>query len=581
MELLAPWSLAGLVLVPAVLLWGLLAPRGRPVVVGSLMLWRRALGKGAVGRPSARVRLKDPLLWLDALLILLIVLACAQPALRTHEALEPAATIVVDRTASMGAGADQPFGMRWRQARPMLAGVLKAVEDAPIRIVSVPGPSGAAIARVTTVHEVLDRYGPAMECVLAAGDVWPVALAEAARRRGRPVVVATDVAPAAAVPENVYVLAPGAKSANAGLGRVATRIEKDTWWVLASAKAAPDAPGTYALVVSTAATVHARRDALLAPGKEAQIVLRVAGPPPKRVRVDLEGPGDSFLPDNAAFLVLEPAAGLRVMLVGDADPALRRALAAHTGRMAGANTVVVEAAGELPASDAEADLVIASGTPVPAAWKGPAAVIAPPEAVGPVRPAGGQGAPEWRVVESHPLAAAFYLAPPRISAVGRYAIDASAQLLLGADDVPLMATWEAGGVRRLAVLFDFDEATTDWPHRAGFPVFWSRALDWLVPKDRRPAAHRTHAPLGRLPRSGALAPNRAGFHTQGDEVFGVSFIGTDEGFQAGPGRDDSAAAIQALSASIEARRRATLAPLWPYLAAAALVVVLLRTWAAR
>ena len=34
MELLAPWSLAGLVLVPAVLLWGLLAPRGRPVGLG-------------------------------------------------------------------------------------------------------------------------------------------------------------------------------------------------------------------------------------------------------------------------------------------------------------------------------------------------------------------------------------------------------------------------------------------------------------------------------------------------------------------------------------------------------------------
>ena len=575
MELLAPWSLAGLVLVPAMLLWGLLAPRGRPVVVGSLMLWRRALGKGAVGRPSARVRLTDPLLWLDALLILLIVLACAQPARRTHQVLEPVATIVVDRTASMGAGADEPFGMRWRQARPMLAGVLKAVEDAPIRIVSVPGPTGAAVARLTTVREVLDRYGPKMEFFLAAGDVWPVALAEAARRRGRPVVVATDVAPTAAVPENVYVLAPGAKSANAGLGRVATRIEKDTWWILASAKAAPDAPGTYALVVSTGATVHARREALLAPGKEAEIVVSVAGPPPKRVRVDLEGPGDSFLPDNAAFLVLEPAAGLRVLLVGNADTALRRALAA------GADTVVVEAAGESPASDAEADLVIASGTPLPAAWKGPAAVIAPPEAVGPVRPAGGQGAAEWRVVESHPLAAAFYLAPPRISAVGRYAIDASAQRLLGADDVPLMATWEAGGVRRLAVLFDFDEATTDWPHRAGFPVFWSRALDWLVPKDRRPAAHRTHAPLGRLPGSGALAPNLAGFHAQGDEVFGVSFIGTDEGFQAGRGRDDSATAIQALSASIEARRRATLAPLWPYLAAAALVVVLLRTWVAR
>ena len=575
MELLAPWSLAGLVLVPAIFLWGLLAPRGRPVVVGSLMLWKRALGRGAVGKPSARVRLKDPLLWLDALLVLVIVLACAQPALRTRKPMEPVATIVIDRTASMGAGADEPFGMRWRQTQAMLAAVLTAVDEAPIRIVSVPGPAGATVAELTTVREVRDRYGPEMGFFLVAADVWPVALAEAARRRGRPVVVATDVAPSEAVPENVYVLAPGAVSANAGLVRVATRIEDDGWWVLASAKAAPDAPGTCNLVASTAGKVHRTKETFLSPGQEAEMVLPLTGPPPQRLRVDLKGPGDSFLPDDSAFLVLEPAADLRVLLVGQADPALRRALAART------DTVVLQASGDVPASAAEADLVIASGAPLPPAWKGPAAVIAPPEAVGPVRPAGGQGAPEWRAVESHPLAEAFYLDPPRLAAVGRYAVDASAQRLLGAEDTPLMVTWEAGGARRLAVLFGFDEATTDWSRRAAFPIFWSRALDWLVPQDRRAAAHRTHAPLGRLPGSRALARNRAGFQMLGEASFGVSFIGTEEGFEAGPGRDDSAAAVEAIIASIEARRRATLAPLWPYLAAVALIVVLLRTWLAR
>jgi len=575
MELLAPWSLAGLVLVPVLFLWGLLAPRGRPVVVGSLMLWKRALGKGALGKPSARLRLKDPLLWLDALLLLLIVLACAQPALRTLKPMEPVATVIVDRTASMGCKADRPFGMRWRQARAMLWAVLKAVEDAPIRLVSVPGSSGATLTQLTTVREVLHRYGPEMASLLVADDVWPVALAEAARRPDRPVLVATDVAPAGPVPRNVYVLAPGAAAANAGLVRVATRIGDNGWWVLASGKAAPDAPGPYALVVTTTATVHARKEAFLAPGREAEVVLPLTGPPPTRLRVDLEGPGDAFLPDDSALLVLEPAAHLRVLLVGQADPALRRALAART------DTVVAEASGDSSLSEIEADLLIASATPLPPAWKGPAAVVTPPQAVGPVRPAPGQGAPEWRVTETHPLAGALYLDPPRLSAVGRYAVDAAAQRLLGTQDLPLIVTWEKGGARRLAVLFDLDEATTDWPRRPGFPVFWSRALDWLVPREGRPATHRTYAPLRRLPRSGTLAPNRAGFHTQGHEVFGVSFIGTDEGFQAGPGRDDSAAAIEAVNAATETRRRQTLAALWPYLAAAALIVLLLRTWVAR
>ena len=101
MDFLSPWSLAGWVLVPAIFLWGLLAPRGRPVTVGSLMLWRRALGAGPAGKPSAKVRLRDPLLWLDAAAAFLLVAACAQPALRTTAPAQPVATLVMDRTASM------------------------------------------------------------------------------------------------------------------------------------------------------------------------------------------------------------------------------------------------------------------------------------------------------------------------------------------------------------------------------------------------------------------------------------------------------------------------------------------------
>jgi hypothetical protein len=54
MHFLSAWVLAGLVLVPVIFLWGWLAPRGRPVIVGSLMLWRRALAAGPVGKPSVR-----------------------------------------------------------------------------------------------------------------------------------------------------------------------------------------------------------------------------------------------------------------------------------------------------------------------------------------------------------------------------------------------------------------------------------------------------------------------------------------------------------------------------------------------
>ena len=47
------------------------------------------------------------------------------------------------------------------------------------------------------------------------------------------------------------------------------------------------------------------------------------------------------------------------------------------------------------------------------------------------------------------------------------------------------------------------------------------------------------------------------------------------------GRDDSAGAIEAIRKSMEAKRRAGLAPVWPYLALAALAALLARSWVAR
>jgi hypothetical protein len=299
------------------------------------------------------------------------------------------------------------------------------------------------------------------------------------------------------------------------------------------------------------------------------------GPLPRQIRLqligpgnDLDPPGDPFPWDNIGSLDLVPAGKVRILLVGSPDHALRRALAACS------DTVVIDGAPDAKAPAGEADLIIASGAPLPADWSGPAAVIAPAEAVGPVRPrlavaANGDGrasaTAEWRVAVGHPLAAALYLEPPRLGEVRRYAVDSTAKLLLGTPDVPLIVTWEDGGARRMAVLFGFDEQATDWPRRAGFPVFWSRAIDWLAPKDRRAAEYRL-APL----RSKGLAPSEPGF-----------LIGCEEGFQSGPGRDDSQAAIEAIRKSAEAKRRDSLADLWPYLAAAAIAVVVVRAWFGR
>jgi hypothetical protein len=443
----------------------------------------------------------------------------------------------------------------------MMANVLDALDDAPIRLVLVPDDSNAVLAERVTAEEFRRRFVGTCGFVLESRDALPVALAEAAGNPDLPILYVTDVAPSGKAPENVYVLATGGESRNVGLRRVAVR----EGWLLVSAKAAPDAAGACDLRVDGdgGRSVLAERS-FVSPGETVERNLPLPAVAWGKLTVTLDGPDDGFLEDNEAQLALEQAGPLRVLLLGDAPAALSRALAAC------GDTVVVEApAGTAP--PVEVDLVVAYASPtldaaraLPAEWKGPAAIVLPPDGAGPLRPTDQEAPAEWRVAAEHPLADALYLEPPRLGPVRRYVLEPSAELLLGTPDVPLMATWQVeddapalfGPIvwHRLAVLFGFDEATTDWPKRAGFPVFWRRALDWLVPRDARRTAFR---PIG------------------------VSLTGSDEGFQAGPGRDDSKAAVEAIRRSIEARRRATFLDLWPYLAAAAVAVLLARAWAAK
>jgi len=563
MDFLSPWSLVGLVLVPAIFLWGLLAPRGRPVTVGSLLLWRRALGRGPAGKPSAKVRLRDPLLWLDAAALALLVATCARPAIRTTAPAEAVATLVMDRTASMRATSDGRS--RTEEVLPLWKKVGKAVAGAPMRYVIVrSGSNGDPAAPLAW-----QASEP-----LAAGDVWPAAIEEAALDPARPVIVATDVAPSIPIPANIYVLAPGAVSRNVGLVNVSSRIEGDRWWLLVKAQAAPAAAGQWAMVVSDGGGKVLRRiPGFLAPGKEAEQVLDMDGPPPGRLVVGLDGPEDGFPPDNAAYLVLESGRQVRVLLAGPQDAVLRKALEARE------DTAVVFVLPAKSISANEGDVLVAEGEAIPADWPGPAVAILPPEAVGPVAPAEGEAAGEWRIAPDAPLADILRRDPPRFGSVRRYKVAQGGQLLLGAAEAPLMVAWESQGSRRLAVLFGFDERTTDWPRRWGFPLFWSHALDWLVPGDRRPSYFATYEPLAPIHGRDAPAPAEVGFHD--NPPVGVSFIGTDEGFQEGPGRDDSAAATEAIRRAAESARRAAFYNLWPFLAAAALAAILLRSLLAR
>jgi hypothetical protein len=578
MDFLSPWSLAGLVLVPALFLWGVLAPRGRRTVVGSLLLWRRALGSGLGGRPSVRARLRDPLLWLDAAAVLVLVLACARPAYQTEIPDQPVATLVIDRTASLRI--KEGGRTRADAARTLAPPVLQAAEGAPIRLVCVPGVSGMVEAETITAAEVLAAGSPHWRPLPAARDVWPEVIAQAAADRDRPVLVVTDIAPSDPTPANVFVLAPGGQSANAGLTRAASRIEGGKAWLLVGVRTTPTAPGpVWGYRVTGQGNFHEAFPFGWQGGGAGEAVIPLNAPLPPTLRVEMISPDmipvppdDVFPYDNQVRMVLRPALGLGVVVSGRPAPSLQDALGVIPG------VRLVEVAAGAPVRAGEADLVVAGPAGLPPEWAGPAAIVMPAQAVGPIRPLDGEaegeaeGEAAWEVRAAHPLTDALYAGTPRIGKVRRYALGPGARLLLGTPEVPLMATWEDAGARRLAILFPLEELATDWPNREGFPVFWSYALQWLVPADRRPAEYAIQDLPSAVKEWGPSVPV---------EPSPEGFLGSDEPYQSGPGRDDSAAAIEAISASVAARRQAAHADLWPWLAAAALLLLAARAWVAR
>ncbi len=571
MHWLAPWSLVGLVLVPAALVWGLLWPRGRRTVVATLLPWKRALGGGVSGRPAPRLRLKTPLLWLDAALLALLVLACARPAVERPAPGDPVATVVVDRTASLLVEADgtsRAEAVAEAMARLAEAAGMRGLADAPVRVLAVPPwPRGAAPARLAEVTAALCEAGP----VLADGDALATAVSEAAREPARPVLLLTDVRPvgvtADRLPPNVRLVAPGADTpAGTGLTRVSTRIEGPRWWLLVAARAAKDAPGPLRLKVRTGGARVTSVPRFVEPGATIERVLAPGGAVPDRIEVHLEGGRDGFAADEAAYLVRRGAEAVRVALVGEVGPAVRRALAA-TGRAAAVDVLADE-----PVPAGAADVVIAGGVRLPPGWAGPAVLIRPPAGAAAMAPADGAAEAAWRVAAEHPLAEALYLDGPALGEVPRFTLAPEGRLLVGTPEAPLVATWEAAGVRRMGIAFD--PAAGGWPRLESFPVFWARAIDWLAPASAAAPVHVT-----RRPGEGG-APEAPGFHVRNGETWAVSFIGSDEPLQVGDAATGEGA-VEALVAAAEALERDRMLELWPALALAALVVLAVRAWVAR
>ncbi len=102
MNLLNPWMLGFLAIIPPLILLYFLKLKRPQVVVPSTLLWRKVVEDLRVNSPFQRLR-RSLLLLLQLLILLLFILALARPFIKTDAILKKSMIVLIDTSASMGA----------------------------------------------------------------------------------------------------------------------------------------------------------------------------------------------------------------------------------------------------------------------------------------------------------------------------------------------------------------------------------------------------------------------------------------------------------------------------------------------
>lgn len=543
MTLLAPWAalIAAGLTVPPIIAFYLLKLRRRPVRVGSVMFWERAVRDAQGNTPWRMVRPQTQLL-LQLLGLALLLLAFGRPVIPSE--LGGRVMLVLDRSASMNA-TDGPGGMtRFEQARERLrslAAGLASTSNTRVMVVAL-GSEALPMTPWTSDRSVLlgaiDAAGPTDEEGSADALAELVRLASAgddasetmepeteAPLMGLTVVLASDggLAP----PSD-----PLAANIELRLEQVGGAIEDppgNAGIVAIAAQRSYEDPATVRVFARVLATGTMRRDLPVRLALNGQVVAEAVaqlspadgaeGPTEASVglsTVTAESgvlsvllPGQDLLSvDDSASLWLRTAGRPRVLqvipeteIVDPDRPGPVVLIAAVLEAMDLGNFRIVRlsryeqlaAAGDLPFDAIVFDRVSSRTPPrVPSLHFGP-----PPLATdGAAWPTVDSGTlPPTRVISwrrTHPVMRDLALdqlsvAEPKIAADLQGGGGAQQHTVLASGErAPLIIAFESQQQRRIWV--GFEPAMSNWPKLVSFPLFIAEAIDYLSMRGSRDAA---------------------------------------------------------------------------------------------
>jgi len=473
-------------LIPILILIHTLKPRPRPVEVTSLLLWQEAL-KEADSRMTFKRLMKNLPLLLQILLVLLAALALAEPV-RVHQSIPKGKMIlVIDTSASMQtrSGATTRFDRARNKAIELInqlgpkqkimiveagprGGRNSGFLDSPAAardIVAALVPTDAAVSLEPSVYQALSFVDPAAGDELylitdgAGGDISALIENHA---RIKPIIV-------------------GGGAHNVGITRFEFRQQvdrNDQFEFMLEVENFDHTPAACSIRLAIDNAKLFDQHTEFAAREKKLLILPYMGPIAgiASARLDVD---DDFAVDNKAYLSINAAAQIWVLLVSQGNPFLEKLLAAYPNFRVNSVKEIIPSSWQ--EQTARHDIVIIDRLNFPPADRGNFLLIDAYSPTIPVVKTGEVGQPRNPVWDrTNPLMADVDLSRLLVEKSSRLEADKGVREVVASDRAGLLYTFEKGGLR--AALLSFDITRSDLPLRVAFPVMMSNIFNWLNPQ---------------------------------------------------------------------------------------------------
>jgi Ca-activated chloride channel family protein len=497
MTWLNPAAFAFLAAIPVILLLHSLRYRRRDVQVSTLFLWEQVM-REAHGSLGLRRLIQNLPLILQILLVLLLTLALANPALTKAVKRSKDIVLVLDTSASMQTRT--PQGTRFDLAKQRALDVVQALPSGRQMAVIAAGHQPQVVTFYTEEKALLRQLISQMQVTDTPGNMREAILLALSFTQGRltqEVVVIGDGAyqhladlelPRSQV-RHIQVAGGGD---NVGIIRFAFRklIQTEPGYeVLIAVKNFSPEPRDVPLQLTLRGDRLLARQLKLEPGEEAAIVTELAGRLRGVVHAEILV-DDAFALDNHAYGVMAAQTQTWVLLVGQSNFFLEQLLTSLPGVHVNVAPDVSE--DTLPQLLEANHLIIFNGVQPPPLQRGRYLLIHTTPRDPRLQADGVVQQP--RVIDwarQHPLLQFVELADLQIEESLVLRPLHGAQSLMDSDGGSLMSVIEEPSLRVVALGFDL--MRSDLPLRVAFPVLINNLLHWLHPEGESAVAAQVQA----------------------------------------------------------------------------------------